>query len=183
MNILRPLVALATAFLASFANGEYVTLSKQNPSVTLNPTDIAVIVGSSEIGRAYSSERSLFITLNGQPESEFFITAYAGPTVNSAVSQLNNVIGGVTKIRVGSSNAAAAVREGFYVTLSILKQGDQLLSPPMVTPGSADAKYDITLETSTDMQNWSPTVPGEFLGNTGQRFFRVRAVVKPTTNP
>lgn len=183
MNILRPLVAIVACVLSPLAaQAEYVTLTKQNPSILLNPTDIVLIVGTSEHGRGYNSEESMFITLEGQPESEHFITSYAGPTVNSALSQQGNVISGVTKIRIGKKDTPN-VNEGFYVTLSILKQGQQLLSTPMVTPGTADSKYEITLETSTDMQNWTPTVPGEFLGNSGQRFFRVRAVVKPAPNP
>jgi hypothetical protein len=38
-----------------------------------------------------------------------------------------------------------------------------------------DANWDIQLEVSEDLKNWSPTVSGEYLGNSKMRFFRINA--------
>lgn len=43
-------------------------------------------------------------------------------------------------------------------------------------PGSF--RCDISIESSTDMRNWAP---GEYLGTSNQRFFRVKAVLKQPT--
>ena len=67
------------------------------------------------------------------------------------------------------------------VTLRVTKTADEIASDPVVLPPVADGIYAVTIETSTDMENWAPAAPGDYLGDSTHRFFRVKALRKPDT--
>ena len=60
---------LATSAVAS----DFVTLSKSNPSVSVSPTDVVVIVGTSELGKTESSNRQLWVTVQNEPTEQQII--------------------------------------------------------------------------------------------------------------
>jgi len=177
LKSILPLAIFAFSTLGSNAQ-EIVTLTRSNPSVTLNPTDLVRIIGGSDV-RVSMTNSVAYMMLAGSTEEQTLPTQ--GMVYSTYVPF--DTMSGLTWIRLGKSGVNGGSssdlphKEAFLV-LQVTKQGQQLLSDPLVTPGAADAKYEVTLETSTDMVTWVPTVPGEFLGATGQRFFRVRAVVK-----
>lgn len=45
-----------------------------------------------------------------------------------------------------------------------------------VIPNDANGQFNIILETSTDLIDWFPTLPGTYGGNHPSRFFRIRIV-------
>ncbi|WP_035610235.1 hypothetical protein [Haloferula sp. BvORR071] len=66
--------------------------------------------------------------------------------------------------------------DGLTVTLRITKKAEEMTSQPVLIPAVADGRYDVSIETSADAENWAPAAPGEYLGSSSHRFFRVKAV-------
>lgn len=63
-----------------------------------------------------------------------------------------------------------------------MSEATQVVSTPMILPVD-DEIFSVSLETSTDMQDWVPAFPGEYLGSSNHRFFRVKAIQKPVEVP
>jgi len=52
-------------------------------------------------------------------------------------------------------------------------------SPPAEVPQEAGSSFDVVLEQSSDLVNWTPANPGTYSGTETKRFFRTRIVKKP----
>jgi hypothetical protein len=52
-------------------------------------------------------------------------------------------------------------------------------SPPAEVPQEAGSNFDVILEQSSDLVNWTPANPGAYSGTETKRFFRTRIVKKP----
>jgi hypothetical protein len=52
-------------------------------------------------------------------------------------------------------------------------------SPPAEVPQEAGSNFDVILEQSSDLINWTPANPGSYSGTETKRFFRTRIVKKP----
>ncbi|WAC19055.1 hypothetical protein OVA24_17650 [Luteolibacter sp. SL250] len=180
LRLLIPLVLVASSVLS--LSHEIVTLNRGTPTVALNPTDLVKIIGGSQV-------RSSAVGISGVPRG-YMTMAGSSAELNLSIHGIVNslvvpfdTMSGLTSIRLGKSAGDGGASSDLpnadvFLVLQITRAGQHLFSDSLVTPGSADAKYDVVLETSTDMVNWSPGAPGEYLGSTGQRFFRVRATVK-----
>jgi hypothetical protein len=46
-------------------------------------------------------------------------------------------------------------------------------------PQEAGSNFDVVLEQSSDLVNWTPANPGTYSGTETKRFFRTRIVKKP----
>lgn len=51
-------------------------------------------------------------------------------------------------------------------------------SPPAEVPQEAGSNFDVILEQSSDLVNWTPANPGAYSGTETKRFFRTRIVKK-----
>jgi hypothetical protein len=51
-------------------------------------------------------------------------------------------------------------------------------SPPAQVPQEAGSNFDVILEQSSDLVNWTPANPGAYSGTETKRFFRTRIVKK-----
>ena len=51
-------------------------------------------------------------------------------------------------------------------------------SPPAEVPQEAGSNFDVILEQSSDLVNWTPANPGAYPGTETKRFFRTRIVKK-----
>jgi hypothetical protein len=51
-------------------------------------------------------------------------------------------------------------------------------SPPAEVPQEAGSNFDVILEQSSDLVNWTPANPGSYSGTETKRFFRTRIVKK-----
>lgn len=51
-------------------------------------------------------------------------------------------------------------------------------SPPAEVPQEAGSNFDVILEQSSDLINWTPANPGSYSGAETKRFFRTRIVKK-----
>lgn len=102
------------------------------------------------------------------------ITSLVAPPGSGLVG---SIFSGVSSISVqvgtyGSTTLPVAV------TVKITSQTSEAVSPPMVLPVD-DSIFSVSLETSTDMQEWVSAFPGDYLGSSNRRFFRVKAIQKP----
>jgi hypothetical protein len=64
-----------------------------------------------------------------------------------------------------------------FATVAVTRAGSP--SGPIPVPMEAGSTFDVVLESSTDLVNWSPANPGSYSGSAPQLFFRVRVVKKP----
>jgi hypothetical protein len=67
-----------------------------------------------------------------------------------------------------------------FATIEVISPVTQSLpSTAVVIPADAGGPVNIILESSTDLLNWSASLPGTYGTSTTNRFFRVRAVRAP----
>jgi hypothetical protein len=170
---MKTIIVLAFAFALSIVSraGEYVTLNSGKLSLALNATDVVQIVGV--LQNPTSPTYCEFVFSGGGPITKFDI-----PPVSSSggvPTQFNNIVmTGLSQVRLPSQNGANVA-----VTLHITKPNEQLTSEPLVVPLAQGTTYAVALETSTDLQNWVPALPGDYVSTSTARFFRVKAAVSP----
>lgn len=75
------------------------------------------------------------------------------------------------KLRV-SGSGASALKD--FATIAITRRGSP--SSPTAIPIEAGSHFNVVLESSSDLENWSPTNPGSYTGTEPRRYFRVRIV-------
>ena len=63
-----------------------------------------------------------------------------------------------------------------FISYKIIKPETNLLSNA-VTLSSSGGGWEVELEQSTDLKNWTPVVPGSFSGDLDLQFFRVKATM------
>ena len=63
-----------------------------------------------------------------------------------------------------------------YATFTVKRVGTA--SPPAEVPQEAGSNFDVILEQSSDLVNWTPANPGTYSGTETKRFFRTRIVKK-----
>ena len=162
MKILK--VILANLFLLNaILCAEDVTLYsyETNPSeiIVLNQGDTAKCVSRKNTS-SYDSLTYFTVTINS--------VIY---NFSSSPSDADLVIAGPATIRLRDSNGGK-----FIATFSITRAG--LSSPPAAIPQEAGTTWNVILESSSDLINWTPTNPGEYGGTEPKRFFRTRMVKK-----
>jgi hypothetical protein len=64
-----------------------------------------------------------------------------------------------------------------FATFTITRSG--IASPPAEIPQEAGTTWDVILESSSDLVNWTAANPGVYSGTEPKRFFRTRMVKKP----
>ena len=139
------------------------TLRYSDP-VTLAAGDTATLLYSSSA----SVQLEVVIGLNTKtlgiyPPSH---TSYPGPITLS----------GPATIRAKTSNTGAEID---LVTLSVNRANSAENVVPanaVVIPEDASGQFQVILESSTDLLNWTAANPGTYGGSTERRFFRTRIV-------
>ena len=177
-----------TAVIVSFILHIAVSLNAQElrnvapgAPLTVTPDDIVQIVGVAvEVSTGTLHPKLPELVLSFASGTTITNPLGENQDANSPVSNslIGHVFTGLNRLSIVSTSTKKAV-----VTVKIMTQASQTVSTPMVLPPVDDEIYTITLETSTDMKNWVPAYPGDYLGNGSHRFFRVKAVRKPATTP
>ncbi len=127
------------------------------------------------------------ITLNQGDTAKLI---YGGPgtgsgvvycTIGSWTFPINTLTYGTNQINPIAIAGPATLQlrnSGDYVaTFSITRAG--IASPPAAIPQEGGTTWDVILESSSDLMNWTPANPGEYSGTEPKRFFRTRMVKKP----
>jgi hypothetical protein len=170
--------AIAILFVAASlathsAASQIVTLTASKQTVSVSPTDIVQVI---TIVSDYESRPLLF-----QNESGTFFSISTGMS-QGGVSNFTATFTGLTQVGLSRSSGAfdpIPITEKLTVTLRISKAAEEFVSQPVIMPAVTDQNYKVELEASTDLQDWIPAVPGDYLGGATNRFFRVKVSKKP----
>lgn len=89
----------------------------------------------------------------------------------------NAVFTGVTNISVVATSSGAVVALTFTITTPTVQQST-VPANAVVIPTDATGPVQILLESSGDLVNWTPSLPGMYGNTYSNRFFRVRAIAQ-----
>ena len=164
---------------------ETVTLTwKKSASEDENNKTAVLTLGEGESAKAVWAATSsastgselygqFFVTLSLTKGGETYtvsplalIRAPRDPTLE----KLNLEIAGPAIIRLKPHEDAT------LATFSVKRVGTA--SPPAEVPQEAGSNFDVILEQSSDLVNWTPANPGAYSGTETKRFFRTRIVKK-----
>lgn len=174
---MKLLPLLLIVVLPTIQAAEVVTLNTQNPSVALNESDVIQVLSVipsdtaghlvlNMPGLSGGARPSLYIdTRNNQPDPTSKNATFTGATRAALTTG------------PGADNPLPG-NAGIAVTLRITRAADETFSDPVIMPAITDGNYTVELETSTDLTNWIPAVPGDYLGSATNRFFRVKVAAK-----
>ena len=173
------IIALLLGLLLGISQAsEIVTLNSQNQSVAVNESDVVQVL--TVLGG--SSARFMVINMPG-------LTGASRPNIyiQSQANQPNPAgtgatFTGATSVRLSTSSGTdidIPGNDSILVTLRITRAADTVFSEPVIMPAITDQNYKVELQTSTDLTNWIPAVPGDYLGGATNRFFRVKVEAKP----
>lgn len=160
---------------AQLSHGEDVTLvvtSQSNEAafsetVTLNQGDTAKLIF------AYSSDSDYHRLVCNVASKTFEVRAILEQQASNPIAIAGPATIVLKHIDTPYDNASASA----FATLSITRAG--IASPPASTPQEAGTSWDVILESSSDLINWTLANPGEYSGTEPKRFFRTRIVRKP----
>jgi hypothetical protein len=91
----------------------------------------------------------------------------------------NPVVAGpaTIRVRVDNTNTYYQTPISVYATVQVMDNEPQFSpSTAVVIPSDATGPVQIVLESSPDLVNWTPALPGTYGSSTTNRFFRVRAI-------
>ena len=133
--------------------------------ITLGQGDSLELIYSNTV----SSGLYLVVTIGGRELA--MPTLLPGP--NGTTTNPVKIAGPATvKARIGPFTP---VQTGL-ITVDVTRAG--LASQPAGIPIEAGATYQVILEASADLINWTPVSPGDYAADSPQRFFRTRMVKK-----
>jgi hypothetical protein len=167
-------LAILLAFLTAAAADEKVTLIAKNTANTAGQSEILTLgVGDSaqfEYGGGSSTgplNTSGIATIAGTDFTfSIFTTTSSRPLSVAGPATIKLTVGGA-----GSESGAA------FATFNVHRAGTA--SGPVPIPQEAGTTWQVILEASSDLVNWSAVTPGDFPSSTPQRYFRTRLVRKP----
>ncbi len=171
--------------VAGMAQTQTVTLTAtgvQTNSFSLSTNQIitvnSFIQSPSNLGNGYGPEGSAIIAFNSGLKSQigsynFGLSSYPNGGV---VMTSSAAFTGVTNISVAAINYGAVVA----LTLTITTPTVQSAVPAntVVFPTDAIGPVQIVLESSSDLVNWTSSMPGTYGSTYTNRFFRVRAIAQ-----
>ena len=170
------LVSVALLFPVILHASQIVTLTQANQTLAVEPADVVELVTAV----AGSSDSYAVFTMQAGGTAPYYYIPNQG--VRPPSSTYTAIMTGVTQVRLSRNNSGSSPLLGgdtTAATFRITKQAEQFVSQPVIMPAITDQKYKVELETSTDLQNWIPSVPGDYLGGSTNRFFRVKVSTKP----
>lgn len=180
-TLLSAILGLSFVTVCSNAQ-ELQTITENSGAVAFDPADIVQIVGVAAPLFKYDGPSYTNQNLSGG--GMLTLNFADGTTVSNRLSNFSvstRDIGGLvlaTNPLQGSSftNLTSLEVTGGAVTVKKLAQASELVSNPVMLPLLGDSVFAISIETSVDLVNWAPAAPGDYLGDTSHRYFRIKAV-------
>jgi hypothetical protein len=168
--------ALLCAVLQSHA-GEKVTLIAESQAsqlgysepLTLEQGESAELIFIGSAVTAPSSPNSrVIVTIKG--------TTFDLNPSNSTTNRPLSLAGpAVIKLQVGDSSFTEG--RTAFATFDVTRTGTA--SNPTPFPNEAGTVWQVILEASADLVNWTPVAPGDYPSSTPQHYFRTRLVKRP----
>ncbi len=159
-------ILLATALLPLSAETISITARERNLSSTVPVESAPVTLETGDIATVRYISPNAFIDI------QVGTTTLRLDTNNPEQANLPVIAGPATfkLVHFDSLNGA-------LLTVDIKRAGTPDTTTPhntVVIPDDNSGDYDVFLESSSDMVNWTPTQPGQFNAANTKRFFRVR---------
>lgn len=173
----RCTLAVALASFSSSVLGEEVYGNLFAPKAS-RISEYSVDPSSSSILEVLEGERWCYLGSSTTGGIDIFVTFPHSEEEFSIAIGINNFdyaalqIVGPCNLRMENDNTDWS---GF-LSYKIIKPETSLLSNA-VTLSSSGGGWDVQLEQSTDLKNWTPVVPGTFSGDLDLQFFRVKATI------
>ena len=145
--------ALTVAAHSSRAD-DYIMMEKgtELESIDVDPTDLVTLVG----GTSYPNAALFGVSANTGRARRLAWCAQSEGNGDQYTTAVGSTWTGLTRVYLHVWEDSAS----WGVTLRITKQGASFLSNPVVLPPSSGGPYEISVETSADLDNWSPAAPG-----------------------
>jgi hypothetical protein len=152
--------------ISEYSEMNTLTLAK-GESAKLVYAQQTVLIDRSE-SRSWHSEVPFIVTTRGKT---FVVQSTNGGSGTQSVAPI--VIPGPATIQMRPylNPPYAAI-----ATFAVTRVGTA--SPPAEVPQEAGSNFDVILEQSSDLVNWTPANPGTYSGTETKRFFRTRIVKK-----
>lgn len=186
MKTLR-LFAIVIALPLAANAGEHVTLTAENSAgnavdsspITLNPGDTAELKFAHHLRFRSTGDTWILRMVVSTGGKEYEIPAVStaqttGGTYTYSINPIKIAGPAVIKMRVGDGGATPA-GSGFS-TLEVTRAGTA--TSPVPIPAEAGTTWQVVLESSSDLVNWTAVMPGDYPSSTPQRYFRTRLIRK-----
>jgi hypothetical protein len=187
IRILTIASSLLQATVAPAFSDETVTLTQsKNASEVDNARTSVLTLGEGESAKAVWAGRThpftpvagdpLAVILSVTRAGETWLTSpflsFASPGNPNVCEKSSFEIAGpaIIKLPATSDDGTRSV------TFKVTRVGTA--SPPAEVPQEAGSNFDVILEQSSDLVNWTPANPGAYSGTETKRFFRTRIVKK-----
>lgn len=166
MKSLRTIVAYLVALLALSSGAEAIETK----------TIIAGVAGSETIvlGEGESAKLTYAKRVGGSPGERFSLTVkIAGKSLNiPASTDEAPEFSGPATIKIEGGDEGPGFTN--VATFAVTRVGQ--FTAPACIPIEAGSQFNVILESSSDLVNWTPANPGSYPGTDAKRFFRTRIV-------
>jgi hypothetical protein len=168
--------------LAQLSFGENLTLvasgtgaqAGYSQSITLNQGDSARLLFGKQPGN-YGA--SIECSIDSKSFELPLLVRTAGTTTTDILGVNPVVIAGPATIILKIGPLGSAGNGSAFATFEVTRTG--IASPPAEIPQEAGTTWNVILESSSDLINWTPANPGTYSGTEPKRFFRTRMVKQP----
>ncbi len=166
MNRSSLLVIASLSVIVPNATAGKVTVAIESPGrQNTTSTPISLAEGESlELLYSNSVFIKILVTIQGK---QFEISSTASSKV---------VVAGPATVSAKIDNTDNTDPIKGFVTFEVQRVGIATNSIPI--PAETGTTWNVILEASSDLVNWSPASPGDYPSNTPQRYFRSRIVKK-----
>jgi hypothetical protein len=183
-HCLAILIIFFFSAFAGIAKAQTITLVATNglPSSYNFSTNQIIMINSfisSDAGSAGSATISFNNGLKTQIGSYYYGLNRDSTGGSGALSMAftgNAVFTGVTNISVVTASSKAVAALTFTITTPTVQS--YIPANAVVIPTDATGPVQIILESSSDLMNWTSSLPGTYGSTYTNRFFRVRAIVQ-----
>jgi hypothetical protein len=168
-HLLLNLTALVILAASSKAD-DAITLVAESQPEQVGASQVITLGQGESAQMVYSTGGYVEFTIGGKTTKVFSL-------VGSNYISLNPIqLAGPASIKLTNGGPGHTTAEYNVATWKITRTG--IVSPPAAIPQEAGTRWDVILESSSDLVNWTVANPGEYSGTEPKRFFRTRMVKK-----
>ncbi|RFC52229.1 MAG: hypothetical protein DVB22_000862 [Verrucomicrobia bacterium] len=185
MNPKTIAAALALLSIGSAPASEAVTLTWKKDAPENAQTAVLTLAAGESLKAVWGGERvnggdqvqnHIRVRLSVTKGSETWLANLVDAhNFGSGIAVLNFQITGPAVIRLVPNDPTGTTVTS-VATFDVTRVGTA--SPPAEVPQEAGSDFDVILEQSSDLVNWTPANPGTYSGTETKRFFRTRIVKK-----
>lgn len=160
-NFMKYLLLIFSVLLStSLSAVEYGYLSQEQPSISLSQGDVIELL-------AINRDSEIIITLPNGSQIEFDEYVIGASSLNGSFTTINNTF-------VGPITISLAGNYSRYIAYQITRASEYQNSNVFSVIGDSSSTHNIIVETSTDLENWTPVHSSGLTGSSEQIYVRTR---------